>query len=290
MVEKAESRFLSLMEDFTMPNSEMGIYAGDKAWRDWFDICSVAGCPDDESEALRRQISAMLLARLARHGIGADAVGGEDPVAFFDAYFMLKGSRDKSKPLKSYFAHRIEVEGLAMRDFVCGTLFGAAQGRVRDIVVEWISLLKGWKPRSVRGEDGNRSFVWEGATDADLAALEAPEEADPATLLDISPMRDALSQALGAVAKKISVEKQKVALLLYVTAQGVPVTNPAVLDGLQTAKSRAYAIRDKAIEALRRELAKSGWMENPLSGRVLLEVCEAEMPEDVRVKLEGSEQ
>lgn len=265
------------------------IYAGDEAWRKWFEICSVAGCPTAEAEALREQISASLFAHLARHGIGRDAVGGEDPVAFFDSYFMLKGSRDKSKPLKSYFAHRIKTEGLRMRDFVCGTLFGAAQGRVRDIVVEWIALLKGWKPRTIRGEDGRRKFVWEGATDADLSTLEAPEDADPATLLDVSPMRDALRQALGSVAQKISVEKQKVALLLYVTAQDVPVTNPAVLEGLQTAKSRAYVLRDKVLAALRRELAQSGWMENPLSGRILLEVCEAEMPADVRGKLERSE-
>ena len=82
-----------------MANNENGIYAGDKAWRDWFDICSVAGCPDKEAEALRRQITAMLFFRLASHGIGQDAVGGEDPVAFFDSYFLLKGCRDKSKPL-----------------------------------------------------------------------------------------------------------------------------------------------------------------------------------------------
>ncbi|MBP5543905.1 MAG: hypothetical protein ILM98_07505 [Kiritimatiellae bacterium] len=272
-----------------MANNENGIYAGDKAWRDWFDICSVAGCPDKEAKALRRQITAMLFFRLASHGIGQDAVGGEDPVAFFDSYFLLKGCRDKSKPLKSYFAHRIKAEGIAMRDFVCGTLFGAAQGRVRDIVVEWIALLKGWKPRTVRADDGRRHFAWENASDADLTTLEAPEGIDPATLLDVSPLRAELLRALGAVAGKISVEKQKVALLLYVTAQDVPVTNPAVLDGLQTAKSRAYVLRDKAIAALRKELAQSGWIENPLTGRILLEVCEAEMPADVREKLERSE-
>ena len=269
-----------------MANNTDDIYAGDGAWRKWFEICSVDGCPAKEAGALRAQIGAMLLSRLARYGIGKDAIGGEDPIAFFDSYFMLKGSRDKSKPLKSYFAYRIKAEGLAMRDFVCGTLFGAAAGRVKDIVVEWISLLKGWKPRTVRGDDGRRKFVWEGASDADLSALEAPEETDPATLLDVAPMRDALLKALESVADKISVEKQKVALLLYVTAQDVPVTNPAVLEGLHTAKSRAYVLRDKAIAALRKELAQSGWMENPLSGRILLEVCEAEMPADVREELE----
>ncbi len=265
------------------------LYAGDGAWRKWFEICSVDGCPPKEAGALRAQIEAMLVSRLARFGVGKDAIGGEDPIAFFDSYFMLKGSRDKSKPLKSYFAHRIKAEGLAMRDFVCGTLFGAASGRVKDIVVEWIAVLKGWKPRTARGDDGRRGFVWENASDADLAALEDPAPVDPSTLLDVSPLRAALEKALDSVAGKISVEKQKVALLLYVTAQDVPVTNPVVLEGLQTAKSRAYALRDKAITALRRELAPSGWAENPLSGRILLEVCEAEMPADAREKLERGE-
>ena len=272
-----------------MADKTDGIYAGDRAWRKWFEICSVDGCPAKEGTALRAQIEAMLLSRLARFGVGKDALGGEDPIAFFDSYFMLKGSRDKAKPLKSYFAYRIKAEGIAMRDFVCGTLFGAASGRVKDIVVEWIALLKGWKPRTIRGDDGIRKFSWEGASDADLAVLEAPEAVDPATLLDVSPLRASVLQALDSAARKISVEKQKVALLLYVTAQDVPVTNPAVLEGLQTAKSRAYVLRDKAIAAMRKELAQSGWTDDPLSGRVLLEVCEAEMPADVREKLERGE-
>jgi hypothetical protein len=56
-------------------------------------------------------------------------------------------------------------------------------------VVEWIALLKGWKPRTVRADDGRRHFAWENASDADLTTLEAPEEIDPATLLDVSPLR-----------------------------------------------------------------------------------------------------
>ncbi|MBR3087223.1 MAG: hypothetical protein IKH04_12570 [Kiritimatiellae bacterium] len=272
-----------------MDNAQKEIYAGDRAWRDWFKLCSVGRCPPEEAEALRRQITAMLLSRLSRHGINAESTCGEDPVAFFDSYFLLKGSRDKSKPLKSYFAYRIAAEGMSMRNFVCGTLFGATAGRVKDIVVEWVALLKGWRPRSFRAADGSRKFTWEGASDADLASLEAPPQVDAATLLDVSPMRSALNSALESVSRKISVEKQKVALLLYVTAQDVPVTNPAVLEGLQTAKSRAYAIRDKAMAALRKELAASGWMENPLSGRTLLEVCEAAMPAATREKLERGE-
>ena len=31
-------------------------YAGDEAWQDWFDICSVGGCPAAHAAALRRQV------------------------------------------------------------------------------------------------------------------------------------------------------------------------------------------------------------------------------------------
>ena len=27
-------------------------YAGDEAWQDWFDICSVGGCPAEHAAAL----------------------------------------------------------------------------------------------------------------------------------------------------------------------------------------------------------------------------------------------
>ena len=85
---------------------------------------------------------------------------------------MLKGSRDPGKPLKSYVAHRIKVEGLRLLDFVCGTLFGAHSGRIHDIVADWIASIKGWKPRSLRGPDGRRQVIWESA--GDEAVFETP--------------------------------------------------------------------------------------------------------------------
>ena len=71
-----------------------------------------------------------------RFGLSAADAGTDDPVAFFDGYFRLKGSREKGKPLKLYFAHRIAAEGIRLFDFVCGTLFGSRSGRVHDIVVD----------------------------------------------------------------------------------------------------------------------------------------------------------
>ena len=85
-------------------------YAGDEAWREWFEVCSVALCGDGHAAALRAQIEAAMYARLAKCGVPKDDMGGEDPVAFFDSFFKLKGSRESPKPLKSYFAYRIAAE------------------------------------------------------------------------------------------------------------------------------------------------------------------------------------
>ena len=131
-------------------------YAGEAAWTEWFEICSVAGCRDEHATKLRAEIESAMTSQLLRCGFSVEDAGGDDPVAFFDSYFKLKGSREKGKPLKLYFAHRIQAERLRMLDFVCGTLFGSRSGRIHDIVVDWISSLKGWKARIVRGEDGCR--------------------------------------------------------------------------------------------------------------------------------------
>ena len=58
---------------------------------------------------------------------------------------------------------------------------------------------------------------------------------------------------------------------------------------LQTAKSHAYVLREKAMEALRRELKNDEDAASPLFARMLLEACEAALGEDVRAKLGGAE-
>jgi hypothetical protein len=263
-------------------------YAGDKAWREWFRICSVAGCGAD-SAALRAQVESAMYARLAKCGVGRDETQGEDPVAFFDSFFKLRGSRESGKPLKLYFAYRLKAEGMSMRDFVCGTLFGSFSGRVHDIVTDWIAALKGWKPHSLRGDDGKRRIVWEGAAKEDVASLERAGENDVAAFLDVAPIRSEIDNAIDAVSRKINVEKSKVALLLYVEAHDVPVTNTAVLEGLGVGKSRAYKLKEKAVVALRRELSGSEGVGSPLFGRILLEACEETLPDVTRAKI-GAEQ
>lgn len=272
-----------------MENTERNdIYAGDEAWREWFDVCAVSRCGAANAARLGAQIGAAMYSQLARFGIARSDAGEDDPVSVFDAYFMLKGSRDPGKPLKSYFAHRIKVEGLRLLDFVCGTLFGARSGRVHDIVVDWIASIKGWKPRSLRGPEGRRLVVWESAGDEAVAELEQGCDADPAALLDISPLRQKVVATLEKISRKTKVEKSKVALLCYVTAQDIPITETAVLEELGTGKSRAYAIREKVMDLLKKELRNEKEADSPLFGRVLLETVESELPERLLAKIGGA--
>ena len=271
------------MED----NERSDIYAGDEAWREWFDKCAVSRCGAENAARLGSQIGNAMYSQLARSGIARSAAGEDDPVSVFDAYFMLKGSRDTGKPLKSYFSHRIKADGLRLLDFVCGTLFGARSGRIHDIVMDWIASIKGWKPRTVRDADGRRHVVWEGAGEESVAALELGRDADPAALIDLEPLRRKVTSALEEMSRKTKVEKSNVALLCYVTAQDIPITETAVLEELGTAKSRAYAIREKVMEALREKMRNDEEGDSPLFGRVLLEAVEAELPERVRAKLTG---
>ena len=92
---------------------------------------------------------------------------------------------------------------------------------------------------------------------------------------------------LEKIADKIKVEKSKVALLLYATAMDVSITEPVVLEGLGSGKSRAYAIRDKAMQELERELNRIEGADDPLFGRLLLETCEKGLADDMRAKLGG---
>ena len=272
------------MNDNTLTHDR---YAGDAAWLNWFDFCSVDGCPPGHAAALRCQVESAMYAQLAKRGISRDEAGADDPVAVFDAYFKLRGSRDRRKPLKSYFAYRIKAEGVKLADFVCGTLFGSGAGRVHDIVLDWIASIKGWRPRKVKGPDGRRRIEWESAAPAEIAALEPSVESDPAELLDLEPMRREIDALLERISLKLKVEKSHVAALLYATAQDVPLTDAVILEGLRVGKSRAYAIREKTMDELRKEARKVEGADSPLFGRLLLEVCESSVPEPLRAQIGG---
>lgn len=264
------------------------LYAGDEAWLAWFDLCAVKRCPADMASALRREVESAMYSRLLRLGFRRDDVEGDDPVSFFDAYFQVKGAKDSPKPLKAYFAYRISAEGMRLRDFVCGTLFGSARGRVKDIVVDWIAANKGWKPRTVTCEDGRRRFTWENAGDEYVAEAEQPDVRDPAAFLDEGPIRAAVEGALEKTSLKTNVEKSKVALLSLATAMDISLTEPAILDGLGVGKSRAYKVKENVMKTLERELRKIEGTDDPLFGRILLEVCESSLDPATRGRLEGA--
>ena len=263
-----------------------GCYAGDAAWREWFAICSVGGCSPANRAALRPEVESALYAQLGRFGLSREDAGGDDPVAFFDSYFKLKGSREKGKPLKQYFAYRIRAEGLRMFDFVCGTLFGSRSGRVHDIAVDWISSLKGWRSRIVRGADGCRRLRWEQTGESETVA-EMPVDCDPAAEVDVEAVRGECVALMDRLVRKIKVEKPSVALLLYATAQDIALTEDAVLAALDVGKSMAYRLRDRIMSELRRELTRTEGSDDPLFGRLLLETCEASLAPTVRAALEG---
>lgn len=254
-------------------------YAGDRAWREWFDICSVSGCGPESSVALRSEIESAMFARLAKYGISREEIGGDDPIAAFDAYFKLKGSREKGKPLKSYFAYRIESEGMRMKDFVCGTLFGSTSGRVHDIVADWIGCIKGWKSRWLESEDGRRKVVWESAqSETEGSSVELSYDApDVVGYLDLGFIRGEIAAGIGRIAEKLKLEKRQVALLSYAVAMNVSITEPTILESLGVGKSRAYALKDKVMEELRGEFDEGEIADDPAFGRLLIEVCEEMM-------------
>ena len=65
-----------------------------------------------------------------------------------------------------------------------------------------------------------------------------------------------------------------VALLLYVTAQDIALTEPAVLSALGVGKSMAYRLKDKILAGLRMEMKRTEGAGDPLFVRMLLEACD----------------
>lgn len=270
-------------------SGRQNLYAGDAAWREWFEICSVKGCGEENATALRAQIERGMYAQLARFGFTRADVGGEDPVSRFDTYFMLTGSREKGKPLKSYFRHRMREEERPLDEFVCGTLFGSGSGRIHDIVRDWIVSAKGWKPRSVRGEDGRRRIEWERADAGDDVRENAGHAVwRPGAQLDHAILWALLHELILDVSLELGLEKRAVALLCYVAAHDISMTTPIVLKELGVAKSRAYTLKEACMKKIYEQLAvrQIGLGETLLPG-VLLAVCESLIDPAVLKKVEG---
>ena len=140
----------------------------------------------------------------------------------------------------------------------------------------------------MKGPDGRRRIEWESAGPEEIAALEPSAESDPAALLDLEPMRREVDALLERISLRTKVEKRAVASLLYATAQDVPLTDAAILEGLGVGKSRAYAMREKAMAEFRNEAKTIEGADSPLFGRILLEACEAALPDSLRAEVGGA--
>ena len=264
-------------------SGRQNLYAGDRAWWEWFEVCYVDGCA--AAAALREQIASAMYAQLARFGFTRADVEGMDPVLHFDAYFLLTGSRSKPKPLKLYFRHRMELEDRPLDEFVCGTLFGSGSGRVHDIVRDWLATAKGWKPRSVRDTEGRRHLVWERAAEADDVRETAGAVAwRPGDAIDRAVLWALSHEMFLEVAKEIKVEKRNVALLCHVTAHDIPITTPEVLAALGVGKSRAYVLKETCMKKIAKFFADKGIALNDrLAAQTLLAACESALdPETIK--------
>ena len=269
-------------------DGQKNLYAGDAAWQEWFDVCSVAGCSERSSVSLRREIVSAMRAQLARMGFGGQDVGSDDPVAFFDSYFTLRGHRTAKKPLKAYLAYRMRVEKRKMSDFVCGTLFGARSGRIRDIVLDWISVLKGWRAHSSRRADGSRQLVWEHGTDVDkLGSDLVAAETDSMARLDRTQVIRDVDLLLARLAESLPLTREQIVLVVYVVAMNVPLTDAVVLKALKCGKSQAYVVRDRVMASLRSELETFETASDVAFGDVLLERCSATLSAELHRELEG---
>ncbi len=225
-----------------------------------------------------------MYSQLARAGVSRDEAG-DDPVAFFDAYFKLKGSRNTKKPLKSYFRHRIKDEGIEMVDFVCGTLFGSGSGRIRDIVIDWVAVIKGWKPRTVADADGSRHLVWENAGDENLSSVELVDASEPLEYIDEEQLMAEAGKVLLSVARKARVDVSAACLLVYATSHDISLTEPCILSALGAGKSNAYSWREKVMKSLEKTLRRTEAGATALFARVLVSSAAAHLPRELRREL-----
>lgn len=234
---------------------------GDAAWRKWFDLCSVAMVRKEDvkmADGLAEQIASSMRRQLKGHvaEAWASSVSADDLVHHFDAYFILNGEKpgkNDRKPLKRWLEEKMSADGVSLKEAVCGMVLSQARGRVRNAVRDFIEAAKGWKVRSVARPEGGRKVVWDRAmfADEDIGECKVPlYVAHPSigSRLDVPLVRKAVSEAIGEISAKMKLEKRSVALLFYVTAKGISMDTPKVLETLGVGKSRAYTLKKECME------------------------------------------
>ena len=267
---------------------------GDAAWRAWLDICSVAGvqeqCPD-LAEGLRSQISSAMATALVRSGYSSKEFESDDPVAYFDSYFLLGSERSEAKgrkPLKMLYKFRMENEDISLKEIICGVLFSPQKGKIRDIVRDWIASVKGWCPHSVTQSDGTRKIVWESASEKDEIAVTSVVEYAFGLRLDSGALKIQIEESFSEMESELKLEKAKIALLLYMTAQDLTLDNPVVLEKLGIRKSRAYTLKDECMKTMAEKLEmRDVRTDDIMFATLLISSCKAILGNDFIKTIEG---
>ena len=235
---------------------------GDAAWQAWFDLCSVGRVKESDSfmaDGLASHIRTAMRGQLERTGYASAEFDGDDPVSFFDSFFLLGSMRSEAKnkkPLKRLLTSKM-AGGVPLKEVVCGLLFSPQRGRIRDIVRDWIATVKGWKWRSVLQGDGTRKIVRESATCVEDACEDLRAVCYSfGSHLDAEAFRAVVAEMFVELEYVMGLEKSKIALLLYVTANDESIDNPVVLEVLDVKKSTAYTLRTRCMKEAAEFLAK----------------------------------
>lgn len=243
-------------------NDAYSTSGGDEAWEAWLDLCSVAGVQEQKAnlaDGLKAHIVSAMMATLAREGFAPVDFESDDPVSFFDSYFLLGSERAEAKaakPLKQFYKFRMANEGIPLKEFVCGVLFSKQRGKIKDIVRKWIETVKGWRPHTLTQGDGRRKIVWESAVEKEENVAVGTIRYSFGSRLDVGALKRQIDEVFSEMEKELKLEKVKIALLLYMTAQDETLDNQMVLDKLGVGKSRAYTLKDKCMEVIAKKLKK----------------------------------
>ena len=103
------------------------------------------------------------------------------------------------------------------------------------------------------------------------------------TAVDISDV----DQLIVRIAESVSLTREQIALVVYVVAMNVPLTDAVVLKALKCGKSQAYVLRDRVMASLRAELETLETATDVAFGDVLLERCSAMLSAELHRELEG---
>ena len=280
----------------TTGSDKYEIAGGDAAWEAWLDICSVAGVRDHDpvlANGLNEHISSEMATTLARSGYASKDFESDDSVSYFDSYFLLGSERNEAqgrKPLKQLYKYRMKNEGIPLKELVCGVLFSPQKGKIRDIVRDWIATIKGWRPHSIKQCDGTRKVVWESASEKDEIATRRATEYIFGLRLDADALRVQIADVYSEMENELKLEKTKIALLLYMTAQGETLDNPVILAKLGVGKSRAYTLKDKCMEMMADKLKKRDVRTDDIMfAKLLMSSCRAILGSDSLKAIEGAE-